>query len=349
MILGRPLTLRDEALDIEYPGQCESQEIDYDAVNHRGLNSVAPNAQASQNKRIPPFVSAIYLFRLDRITAEIKLMIYRVAQSPGRFPWPINLIEWQKDAFEACGKVLQGARHDLKWRGSAGSRGLPDRMINTIELKYHQCVMLLYRPSPAFPQPSLPALKVCYDSAVETIRIHSELNRFANMINSWLTAHAVFVSGITMLYCLWISPQIRRETNPQAFMQKADSCTKLLITLGKTWSVAQNCRPKFDRLVQLTVDSWNKTQTGITKPANYVRHQEMDNNMETVRSDNTGEFSRLENPPQKFWDEYDTDYWNSPNMIMDELGDMGNWFDLDWLSDANRKAFQADAWNVGEQ
>lgn len=52
--------------------------------------------------------------------------------------------------------------------------------------------MILYRPSPAFPEPSTAAMEACYNSAVEILRIHAEMNRFATLVNSWFTAHAVF-------------------------------------------------------------------------------------------------------------------------------------------------------------
>lgn len=346
MILGRPLTLRDEAIDIEYPGQHESQEIDFNAVKEQQQNDLSPNSNTSLDKRdlllSSPFTSAIYSFRFDRITAEIKLMLYRVAQSPSRFPWPTNLVQWQKETFEVCKQILEDARRDLKWRRFAGRSGLSDRTITTIELKYHQCVMLLYRPSPALPQPLSQAMKVCYDSAMETIRIQFDLHRFANMVDSWLTAHAVFVSGITLLYCLWTSPQIRRETNFQAFMLKADACTALLAKLGKTWSVSKTSQQKFERLVQLTAENWNKTQFDNITPANTVVPQEVDSNSEATRSNVTVPFSRLDDLPPNFWDTPEIDYYHGPSIILDELGDMGNWFDLDWLAGANNYNFQTN-------
>jgi hypothetical protein len=172
VILGRPLTLRDEACDIEYPGKDQSEEI---------LRSKQSPMQEPQRKRIClsqqpyPYLPAVYSFRFDRTTAEIKLMIYRVARSPARFPWPTNLGKWQEQTLQVCTELLEQARQNLKWRGRAGRRSTLDGALPLIELKYHQCVMLLYRPSPAFPQPSSSTLTACYKSAVETIRIQSEL------------------------------------------------------------------------------------------------------------------------------------------------------------------------------
>jgi hypothetical protein len=340
VILGRPLTLRDEAIDVEYPGEYDTAEIDHNAVINKGTpRSSQPEGRQFKRARFNPstYDSARYSFRFDRITAEIKLMLYRVAQSPSRFPWPSNLVDWQQQTQEACKQLLQDLRQDLKWRGLSGRRGLADRTVPSIELKYHQCVMLLYRPSPAIPEPSIPALKICYESALETIKIQSDLHRFANMVNSWLTAHAIFVSGITMLYALWTSPQIRRELNPQEFSKNAESCARLLAALGKTWSVALNAHAKFERLVQVTIETWKqKSDTMLSENPTVLPDAE-------CNTDNTGRtdfYPELENLPLNFWDDYSMD--QGPSFFMDELGDMGSWFDLNWLENPNGQGLASE-------
>lgn len=329
VILGRPLTLRDEGIDIEYPGEWESGEIDRDAINlqHESERSAKRICIAQS-----PYTAAIYSFRFDRINAEIKLMLYRVAQSPTRFPWPSSFTKWQAQTDSACHRILQNARQDLKWRGisGGGGRGLQDRSIRLVELKFHQCLILLNRPSPAVPQPSSSSLTTCHESAVATIRIQSELTRFANVTNSWLNSHAVFVSGITMLYCLWTCPEVRKTTNLKSFLQEADSCTKLLSTLGKTWSVAKNAQAKFDHLVQLTKDSWN-SNTIMTAPEQQTKDADNLCSTDTQPMRNS---EVLDGLPAGFWDGLDMDFSVPSNMLMDELGDMGTWFDLDWLGDA---------------
>jgi hypothetical protein len=39
--------------------------------------------------------------------------------------------------------------------------------------------------------------------------------------------------------------------------------------------------------------------------------------------------------PIDFWDVLNADYSLPQNLLVDELGDMGTWFDLDWLGDTN--------------
>lgn len=264
-------------------------------------------------------------------------MLYRLARSFNRFPWPTDLAAWQGNKSQACRNLLEDARQVIKHQGIPGGRAaLQDRTMHSIELKFHQCMILLNRPCPAIPQPSPTALMACYESSIATIRIQSELARFGNMLNSWLTAHAVFVSGITSLYCLWTSPEVRKSTDLDTFLQQADACSKLLTSLSKTWSVAYNAQTKFDQLVQLTKESWGKSNTtaATTSPQLYRRGSEV-NTSANIEGTPAMEAFALDDLPLGFWDDVNTNYELPPNTLMDELRDVGNWFDLDWLGDTN--------------
>jgi hypothetical protein len=285
-----------------------------------------------------PFAAAIYSFRFDQIIAEIKLIIYRVSKSPEDFPWPTDREACQKHLYLKCKSLLDEMMADLPHHGSSANMMLSSgATLQTLKLKYYHCIMIIFRPSPAFPRPTEQALKICFEGAFETIRIYAELHRFANMANSWLTAHSVFVAGITMLYCLWVGHQVRLQTAFQTFTKQASSCSKLLEALAKTWSLAENARVKFDRLVQITINSWRSEQS---KSATITSIAPMINE--------DGSFSRLPPSGQSDTDtprpaadisslpfewNYDDPFIQERNFPLNELDDVGNWFDLDWLGE----------------
>lgn len=131
VILGRPLTLRDEAIDIRFPGGHDSDELDNTAVV-AALESDSPtrtsNGPPLKRARVDTTSSthgskvesrhelAVLSFRFDRIVAEIKLMVYRVANFPHRFPWPSNRAEWQLQVHDACRHILAQAESVLHTR-----------------------------------------------------------------------------------------------------------------------------------------------------------------------------------------------------------------------------------------
>lgn len=321
--------MRDEAIDVEYPGEWETQEIDHNAV-YRHYNCLTQ--QRNQCSHQSPYMAAIHSFRFDRVTAEIKLMLYRVAQSPTRFPWPTELSSWQQQSDSTCRELLQDAQRVLKWGklSAGGSSGLRDNSLRLVELKYHHCLMLLNRPSPAIPHPTSSALMTCYESAIATIQIYSELARFANLTNSWLTAHAVFVCGITTLYCIWTSPEVRKSKSIDTFLQQAELCTNLLSSLGKTWSVARNAQTKFELLVQQTKDSWEKS--GSNNQSHQTQGSIVD---DATQMSQVYTYENLDIPPSDSWDNANMEQSITSNTLIDELGEMSAWFDLDWLGDTN--------------
>ncbi|KAH0437816.1 hypothetical protein CcaCcLH18_03712 [Colletotrichum camelliae] len=281
---------------------------------------------------VNPYAAAQYSFKFDQITAEIKLMIHRVVNLPNRFPWPTDFDTWQPDVRKRCDALLEGLRAEFR-RGFR--RSTSDGVVQNLELKYHHCIMLLYRPSPAITRPSFDCWKICYESAVATILINSELHRFSKLSNSWLTAHTVFVSGITFLYCLWVVPKIKQETSLVAFKSNADACSNLLKYLGKTWSMAADAVLKYERLVHLTTESW-KAAANRPPSAEVAAGQSlvsMAQGQETEASEIT--VAPVMDPSLYTMDantgmggEFEAD------SFFNELGDMSSWFDLNWLLDA---------------
>ena len=43
----------------------------------------------------------------------------------------------------------------------------------------------------------------------------------------------------------------------------------------------------------------------------------------------------IDNLPTNFWDDLNAEYSLPRNLLVDELGDIGTWFGLDWLRDTN--------------
>lgn len=349
VVLGRPLTLRDEAIDVEFPGE---GILSYRSPNeqNRGSMNLDKEHPGDSNFKRPrtgeaQYAAAQYSFRLDQIVAEIKLMLHRVVNLPERFPWPTNLSGWQKEAHANCDNILGEILTHLKWRSR---RSTADITIRSLELKYHHNLMLLHRPSPAIPQPSIDSWNICYNSAVRTIMIYSDLHRFSKLTNSWLTAHTVFVSGITFVYCLWVQPQTKSQTTLEAFTSNAAACTALLRFLGKTWTVAADAVEKFDRLVQMTASAWKSgegtsgaepagaPETYISQPSasqrvlRSVHGYDIAETTPTIRNMNS-----TSTTDQDATNEYSSDYGFEPMSFYTELGDTSSWFDLDWILSMN--------------
>jgi hypothetical protein len=148
------------------------------------------------------------------------------------------------------------------------------------------------------------------------------------MPRTWLAAHTIFVSGITMLYCTWTTPEIKASTSLEEFLSNAATCTKLLEFLGRTWSVAEDAKGKFERLALITSTSWRTAEQDGQNCG--------DKSLDDLRSpDLTNDFSASADDFQftaEAWSGADD---NVSGLFTGELGDMSSWFDLGWLTDVN--------------
>ncbi|KAJ4245990.1 hypothetical protein NW762_013734 [Fusarium torreyae] len=325
VVLGRPLTLRDEAIDVEFPGGAASVATGNETTH------LAAQSPKRTKVQIPAFLSSHYSFRFDRILAEIKLTLYRVVNLPDRFPWPTDTPQWQTAVHKSCDELYRELTEKMKWQSR---RTVSDHGNRSLEIKYHQCLMLLYRPSPAISHPTLESWRICYNSAVKTVLISAELQRFCKLSNSWLTAHNVFVSGITFLYCLWINPGLLQEVGIDAFKSNSNACASVLRYLGKTWNVAADALEKFERLVQITTTAWlNRTQEHRTEveagQSLISMHQsQWQGAVEGDAGNNSAEGTGLF-PSTDFPSVYNNVDFSS---FYTELGDLSTWFDLDWIT-----------------
>ncbi|KAL7276944.1 hypothetical protein RUND412_000037 [Rhizina undulata] len=245
VILGRPFTLRDEAFDVEFPDEGDNdEEIAGPSSLGGNLSPIAGTARAA-------FSNSIYLFRMIKILSEIKTTVYRVSHPGTRWQDP----EWQVITHRRLNELRSQAQMSLSGlrRGSGGAGGNHLGTGQMVELKYQEAIQLLFRPSPVFQRPTTFALQQCFSSAIETIRIYNKLKRFGELPSTWMTAHSIFLSGITMINCFHKCREVQSATATEALVEDIRACSSLLSDLGQRWPGAQKSRLRFDALAQSTL------------------------------------------------------------------------------------------------
>lgn len=284
-------------------------------------------SQASLNDKengTGPYMTCIYALRFDRIVAEIKLMLYRVSRSPSRFPWPADMSRWQIDVDSACQSLIDEARNRQQIRATGAAESISVMAAQKLQIKYHQCLMLLYRPSPQIPRPSRDAAKKCLNSAVKIICISADLHRFKKMDFTWLSAHSIFVAAITVFYYHWVSPEETPAVGSPNCLETLVMAQELLQSLSEIWYVAKEACQKLANLIPIVSNAQSST-SGHGPPAaqrypatNEMQSQGLDMQY-NVETDNNME------------------YWpyQGVNALVDELGIMREFFDLGWLDNVN--------------
>lgn len=265
--LGRPFSLRDESFDADFPEEGDNDE----ELHHMASLPMGSNMSGSIENARASFSGSICLFRMMKVISGIGTTIYRVSQ-PHVGRWQVDLPEWQMATYRQLTELRDQVRVSLGGvRRGSGSTGSPLGSGQMVELKYHEAVQLLFRPSPAFPKPTTPALQHCFSSSVEAVRIQSKLKRYGELQHSWPTAQSIFASGIMMLYAYKNCREVQTHTTHEVLMEDINSCSSLLGDLAERWPLAQRSKTRFDAYASIVVNQASTNASRMLSPQDGTR------------------------------------------------------------------------------
>ncbi|CAG9941050.1 unnamed protein product [Clonostachys rosea f. rosea IK726] len=232
-IMGRPIGVRDEACELRYPQLIDDENL----LGNHPLNG----DNSTQDPNYLPF--SLHLFKLARLNSEIKYVANSIVRDTPiyAYPPPTNINDWQ------AGMIRQLDDWAESIPTTADERGY---MKTTCEIRYNSLMMLLLRPSPALPNPSIQSLRRCYTACQDCIRLFNRLYRDDLLVYSWVTFHSLLLSIVTMLYCVRAAPSIAATTEPERFMSDVYAGLNILSAAGEYWPGAKRSRNVLDDLAQ---------------------------------------------------------------------------------------------------
>lgn len=186
------------------------------------------------------------LFRLAQLNSEIKYILHSITRDVPRYTYPQipDIDAWQTDLH--C--RLQAIFDEIPAFDSDNHH-----LLILCQIKYHEIVMLLFRPTPRIRTPSKDALNQCHRSAEAAIQLWKELYDSDRMSYSWVTIHSVCLSAITMLYCIWMIPETAATTKIDVLTSTMRASSNILSAAGEHWSEARRSRNKLDDLTAATI------------------------------------------------------------------------------------------------
>jgi hypothetical protein len=149
------------------------------------------------------------------------------------------------------------------------------------EIPYHNALLLLYRPSPSFPHSKptynnttediLITLNNVYTSSRSVIYLYWEQHRNRRLNYSWITLHAVFIAGLSFVYCI---SSIIKETKRRGstfppsleYTQIIDvtrTCSNVLVAINERWATARGSLDIFSHLSDAIIQDVVKAQLNV--------------------------------------------------------------------------------------
>ncbi|KAL3484999.1 hypothetical protein BJX62DRAFT_229846 [Aspergillus germanicus] len=243
-IQGRPLGIRDETFDLSRPG------VEFTGNKVTSCSRFGPSFDPSG---LWPYT--IHRLAIDRWISAIKLLLYRCPSScqQNLFMWPADLENQQeilKSKLQAWYLEISSVVSQL----IVPDEPLRDKLRLKLEAQYHAAMMLLFQPSQALRRPNVEACKICYESAVKRLMIHSELYENEQLFCGWRSMQDIFHAGVTYLYLVYGLPSIRKSVTLPELSKRMRLCSNLLSTGGEWWPSLKKAKKKLERVADLVID-----------------------------------------------------------------------------------------------
>ncbi|KAF7551861.1 hypothetical protein G7Z17_g4691 [Cylindrodendrum hubeiense] len=171
IMLGRPFTLEDSTIDVKFP-----------------MTSLPTNRRSQ----------ILHWLKLQRLQSEIVSRLY-ISRDEGSHP-PGDISKWVTEMNQ---QLAAWNDHALLLADSTSFS------TDWWRYWYQNALLILHRPSPANSRPDTQTLHTCYNAAksliqLSFIRVNKGLTDF-----TWLELHYQMMSGITLLFLVWNSPDTR--------------------------------------------------------------------------------------------------------------------------------------------
>ncbi|BCS25405.1 uncharacterized protein APUU_50116S [Aspergillus puulaauensis] len=251
VMLGRPLSLRFEDIDAEFPKEDGDPECE-------------PKSPPTSTVKQPTMMTyANHAFRIRSLQGCTQTQVYSdtTLQDPKIRQSRINKLSTMLDDWKSS---LPPPRSPPD-TGALSFFTTPDwyqAAYNHAILHLHR-VQLTNKKEPA----SDAVVMKCLHAAKEVC--HSFRRQFVGgpTTYTWSALHELFIAGLTYLYCLWTSAVARTASRLDQVSNTCTDCTMVLVVFAERWRDAAPYRDIFQALASRTItmiaDSPNYSSDGI--------------------------------------------------------------------------------------
>lgn len=233
--LGRPLSISDRQVDVEFPDPVLSN-LDFSTppsvTNLSGVSQMTPiTSEEDGGVHV-----AISLFKLRRIESNIHHSVYRT----------------DRQLKELLPKLGKHRRHLEQWRASLiASMPTDSPRLNYPLMQYSRALCLLIQPFLGILPSSDPYYKLCIQSAGRICQAHKKMHQSMGHGHSFATVQNVFVAGATLVYSVWTHG---KETWSVTLADDIRACSLVLFVMSDRAPWVSKYRDAFEMLVNAAME-----------------------------------------------------------------------------------------------
>ncbi|KAM3079595.1 hypothetical protein ACMFMG_006010 [Clarireedia jacksonii] len=247
--LGRPYSIADRDIDATLPLEIDDTVRDDNLIARTLAVSPSPTFQASRPSS--NITLGIQCIRLKRLESHIQGTIYRVDR-------PIASL---------VSKISPTLRLLEDWH-----RALPPSSpyeSDYLDMHYYKAVRLLLQPFLTILAPTDHRIALCLQASGHICQIFTRLHQRDSYGHSFIALHSVFIAGITMCYCLFISPTLWTTT----VSNDLRACSSALFVMAERTPVVKKYRDALETVISATMDFISRVPD--SSPATLNMHQSM--------------------------------------------------------------------------
>ncbi|KAG0159909.1 hypothetical protein PDIDSM_7436 [Penicillium digitatum] len=242
-------------------GRCSSYCVSHDHINVKFFELVDDRYITAEGitlgaKPVLAKCIAVHFFKMRLLQLEPRRMLYsnrRESPVDDQDPWFSQMLAKIDHWMATTPKNDDGSGLDVKW--FQGRR-------NTI-------IVLMYRPSPQIPEPTVYAAKTCYDAAISNIAMHKEQMITGSVDLTWVFVQALFMALNTVLWTLSY-PEIRKEHTIEEVQGHLDMALEVIVFSAERWPGVQSAFLLYKRLVAACLKAYRTEESFVVhSPSNH--------------------------------------------------------------------------------
>ncbi|OQE43747.1 hypothetical protein PENCOP_c003G07323 [Penicillium coprophilum] len=242
-------------------GRCSSYCVSHDHINVKFFElvddryitaeGITPGAKPVLAKCI-----AVHFFKMRLLQLEPRRVLYsnrRESPLDDQDPWFSQMLAKIDHWMATTPKNDDGSGLNVKW--FQGRR-------NTM-------IVLMYRPSPQIPEPTVGAAKICYEAAISNIAMHKEQMITGSVDLTWVFVQALFMALNTVLWTLSY-PEIRKEHTIEEVQGHLDTAFEVIVFSAERWPGVQSAFLLYRRLVAACLKAYRTEESFVVhSPSNH--------------------------------------------------------------------------------
>lgn len=123
-------------------------------------------------------------------------------------------------------------------------------------------VIMIYRPSPQIPEPSVMAAQLCYDASAFNVRMHKEQMSTGSVDLTWASTQSLCMAVNTMLWTLSY-PEIRAEHDIEEVKSYLQIALEALAISAPRWPGCQSVLQLYKNLIAACLKSYDTAESFV--------------------------------------------------------------------------------------